>query len=597
MRIPFAGHDHGTASPELDEPPTTARAGDTRDNHDVATLLSQGLFRWFSEIGGTEARRWHALYASLDPSGAGIPRKARIVDMASIDDSGYLPTVAHLCEVVSVGDGFLYYPTGGRGDYNGATTYAVGDIVFYATTGKSYRCIAATTGNLPTNASFWVIDMESVAVHSTTSTGLWKRLLWHNSANQNVIRWAVDPANVSGLADDENAGGASTEAAAKLVPLLTIEELDRRLTGVVWQPSMTRVWVHQMSNCTTRSRLHRPRNSTTQAIWLGDLTSTTTATTISGYVTKNDAANTGYQMDLTAAATHVGEMILTTNNKTAWVLGAISTNVAQISIPMFMVGANDQRNGFSGEPGDFVNGETFQCYNLPKLVAWPWAGDTRLPSVTWVELDRSASFDPSPMHPNARFVQCKHRGPTGILGNDSGLGYIGGRLSFSGDLVINSTVTNVGMELINCSANLHCVTLLNATLVVTKSKVRFQEGLMIYGGRITSDDTADLGWVVTGTPTPRTGVFNCTTDGVLGTKGSFRFIDTGTVYGQGNTGHLLKVPYGKQWSLPRSGLTVVTSAPHLLMVAGRDYDIADLPVGGGIVQLWAGGAALMDGTG
>jgi len=65
-------------------------------------------------------------------------------------------------------------------DYDNATTYATGDIVKYE--GGLYKALSSTTGNLPTNATFWlkIGDYSSladiVAVHSadisTLNTGL-----------------------------------------------------------------------------------------------------------------------------------------------------------------------------------------------------------------------------------------------------------------------------------------------------------------------------------------------------------------------------------------------------------------------------------------
>jgi hypothetical protein len=40
-----------------------------------------------------------------------------------------------------------------QGDYNGATSYVLGDSVSY--NGSSYVAIQATTGNLPTNTTYW----------------------------------------------------------------------------------------------------------------------------------------------------------------------------------------------------------------------------------------------------------------------------------------------------------------------------------------------------------------------------------------------------------------------------------------------------------
>ena len=40
-----------------------------------------------------------------------------------------------------------------KGSYSGATAYVVDDVV--ESSGSSYICIAATTGNAPPNATYW----------------------------------------------------------------------------------------------------------------------------------------------------------------------------------------------------------------------------------------------------------------------------------------------------------------------------------------------------------------------------------------------------------------------------------------------------------
>lgn len=46
-----------------------------------------------------------------------------------------------------------------RGAYNGATAYNVGDVITYS--GSSYICILASTGNLPTNATYWQLIAQA----------------------------------------------------------------------------------------------------------------------------------------------------------------------------------------------------------------------------------------------------------------------------------------------------------------------------------------------------------------------------------------------------------------------------------------------------
>jgi hypothetical protein len=62
--------------------------------------------------------------------------------------------------VIELGAGYIRFHTQGAtlgpgtpAAYNGATTYAVGALVSYS--GANYYCIAATTGNLPTNTTYW----------------------------------------------------------------------------------------------------------------------------------------------------------------------------------------------------------------------------------------------------------------------------------------------------------------------------------------------------------------------------------------------------------------------------------------------------------
>ena len=62
--------------------------------------------------------------------------------------------------VIEIGEGYFRFHTQGAtlgpgtpAAYNGATTYARGDLV--SSGGTNYYCIAATTGNAPPNASYW----------------------------------------------------------------------------------------------------------------------------------------------------------------------------------------------------------------------------------------------------------------------------------------------------------------------------------------------------------------------------------------------------------------------------------------------------------
>ena len=56
-----------------------------------------------------------------------------------------------------------------QGAYSGATAYVADDVVSY--NGSSYICILASTGNLPTNATYWS-QMSSAGTNGTNGTDL-----------------------------------------------------------------------------------------------------------------------------------------------------------------------------------------------------------------------------------------------------------------------------------------------------------------------------------------------------------------------------------------------------------------------------------------
>jgi hypothetical protein len=56
-----------------------------------------------------------------------------------------------------------------QGAYAGGTAYAVDDVVSY--NGSSYVCKLASTGNLPTNATYWD-QMSSAGTNGTNGTDL-----------------------------------------------------------------------------------------------------------------------------------------------------------------------------------------------------------------------------------------------------------------------------------------------------------------------------------------------------------------------------------------------------------------------------------------
>ena len=66
-----------------------------------------------------------------------------------------------------------------KGDYDGSTAYVKNDVVYYATNGNAYIAKQGTTGNVPTNGTYW-------SQFAAGSGGIWNAGLSLGSAGQAV---------------------------------------------------------------------------------------------------------------------------------------------------------------------------------------------------------------------------------------------------------------------------------------------------------------------------------------------------------------------------------------------------------------------------
>lgn len=72
-----------------------------------------------------------------------------------------------------------------RGSYQGATVYSVGDVVLYS--GASYVAVKTTTGNAPTNTTYWYV--LAAAGVSVPASGATDQALAKNSAADYDTLW------------------------------------------------------------------------------------------------------------------------------------------------------------------------------------------------------------------------------------------------------------------------------------------------------------------------------------------------------------------------------------------------------------------------
>jgi len=100
-----------------------------------------------------------------------------------------------------------------KGSYSGATAYVVDDVV--ESSGSSYICIAATTGNAPPNASYWE-QMSAKGIDGIDGTDLTTTL---TTQGDTVIRGASGlerlPIGTANQILQVNSGATALEYAAK----------------------------------------------------------------------------------------------------------------------------------------------------------------------------------------------------------------------------------------------------------------------------------------------------------------------------------------------------------------------------------------------
>jgi hypothetical protein len=98
-----------------------------------------------------------------------------------------------------------------KGDYDGSTAYVKNDVVYYSTNGNAYIAKQNTTGNAPTNGTYW-------SQFAAGSGGIWNAGLSLGTAGQSVKVNAAGNALEFGTISSDYVylGGASTSNTSDL---------------------------------------------------------------------------------------------------------------------------------------------------------------------------------------------------------------------------------------------------------------------------------------------------------------------------------------------------------------------------------------------
>lgn len=227
----------------------------------------------------------------------------------------------------------------------------------------------------------------------------WRRLKTPNKQAYEKLFWAVDPENLSGVASDENTGWGTSEAAADAHPLLSMVELNSRLTGYDGDNAIT---VHLMSSFTgTNAGSFQTlglgaAGTTNYLIFHGDrvLADGGAGGLVVTAVDLIDPAGNGRRQvtigGLGSAPQYLGMMIQTTDGlKTAFIYDSTDTQADVLSISQPR--NSDPLTGDVGVVVDFAPGDVVNIYDLTRLCDWPFAPHVPFPVVGWVRFDTEGS--------------------------------------------------------------------------------------------------------------------------------------------------------------------------------------------------------------
>ncbi len=378
--------------------------------------------------------------------------------------------------------------------------------------------------------------------------------------------WAVDEANVSGIASDENNGWGTSLANARLVPLLTFQELDRRFFG---NPGVTAPQIAVMSNSTTTPILQNfgGVNASDRPIVIGDLTQIGSDYTVTAFALAVPASNTGFTMSATGlgAAGNVGKLVTNAaQTKWAFIQSGDAANAVRLTQPN-----NWAPISFGGSTSvSFTVGETVRVWNMPTLAQWPFPANAQIPMAWHVEIQGAnvnfttsglTTFEAASL---PQIGQCIINGwyAAGFQGS------FGGCLFAKGDTTLLSCSTG---SLVVCGFLGRTVTMQGGSLFIV-GNFDIEAGAFV----------VLAGAVIAALSSARLSAFDCTTKVPFQVQAQSQFIVASacTLSGSGNTQVLFSSLTCCMCKLSKTLCTATTTAALPLSVNGVTYAYADMPI-------------------
>ncbi len=444
----------------------------------------------------------------------------------------------------------------------------------FRTTERSLVCYVATVGDcfrLEMNSSLTADGITIVT--AAGGTGRWIRL---NVPNQEFFPktfWAIDP--VSG--NDENQGWGASLGAADLVPLKTLGELDRRLSG---HPGYTAPCVYHVLNDIPSTDQAKMRNIKTMngvgyPVFLGKLGTPLFSGTITGWAAAVPASNTGYQMTITGipiswtASGLVGKMIQNTaGTKRSFVLKDLGSKTALVKQPM--IGNGNTNYSSSSAVTNFTNGEAVEVYNLYVMPSHPFIEDNMFVGSELLEVRGYLATGDDVGILGASSPRCHCCVIKGISWNGTTNGVLSNCLFLSSSSIIYGSS---GLLVDGCA-------ILNTTL-------EFDGGTQLPRFSLTQVNSQTIltnaACMIANSSFVDYATFNSFADSMTIDKGaSLMMLSSGQkIYGTNNTGYIFNfAANSSQNSLPSitANCTAISAQAKPISAAGVNYAYADLPI-------------------
>ncbi len=381
--------------------------------------------------------------------------------------------------------------------------------------------------------------------------------------------WAVDP--VGG--NDENRGCGATLAAARLVPLKTQAELNRRFSGAVNIAPQ----IELQGNIPNSDDIGFPnlRTQTRDLIPIvtgridpvgGTVNPPVFSGAITGYVTAVPATNTPFQMTIAGlpvswtASGLIGFMIQKNDgSKTAWALADLGAKTARISEP------RTSSTISPGVPTNFVVGETVNVYRLFTVPTWPFG--------QWGIFQRAGNLEIQGKRVSGAGNQQNIGGSSPTLSNCriNGIIWQGGNQGTLGNVLAVGAVNSLsGFRLMGISG----LAVSGGILQLTDTTTQALDGTVQIDGAASRINLASLALLNIKAPCA-IAIFDDATFGVdCAVEGSLWMVGSG-IYGAGNTSTLVNIDAGSRCRILAASTAVTTG--DQVNLAGAPLAFAAIP--------------------